>query len=735
MARTTIPAELVAVNAIQGTLIADNSVTAVHIATNAISGTLVADNAVTSTHIAQNQVTATQIAQNTITVTQMADDAIETAKINASAVTTAKINNGAVTGDKLAANSVTSAKIVNGTIVAADLADNAVTIAKMASLARGSIIVGDSAGDPAALSIGSNTYVLTSDGTDISWAASSGGVDGISSSADATAITIDSSENVGINNTSPSAQLQVSYAASSLTDATGLLVSNTSASQGNRHSISLQSPAGAGIDVGIGFYAGTTAAWSLMYDNAEAGLHIYDEVNTDKVLTVRAGGNVGIGENDPDVDLHVRRTTTSASYNYAARYVAAFERNGACDVAIRGNSSSSSNLSFSDEADADVGRISYDHGSNYMAFTTNTTERMRITDGGDVSIGSDHAGFSGWRVLNLRGEAGSGALLNWEANNATRKAAIAQSGSDLRLQVFDTGSITFEPGTGAERMRIDSSGKLLIGDTASHVDDLLQIETPASGGGHGIQIRRNDSNGDQGIGRIMFGNNNDTDLATISSVTDGQADCARLVFSTQPTSGSSTERMRIDSGGRLLINKTTSSLTFGKLQVEAGGEASGHGGIVFFGDSDVSVGSGNVINVLWFYGDNDATGGVFTRYRDGNSIMGQVTCANGTQVSYGVSSDERLKENIVDASSQLDTIKNIKVREFDWKVNGYHEVGMIAQELHTVIPSVVQEGGDDINEEVWGVDYGKLTPYLIKAVQELSAKNDALEARIATLEG
>ena len=52
MARTTIPAELVAINAIQGTLIADNAITAVHIATNAVSGTLVADNAITSTHIA-----------------------------------------------------------------------------------------------------------------------------------------------------------------------------------------------------------------------------------------------------------------------------------------------------------------------------------------------------------------------------------------------------------------------------------------------------------------------------------------------------------------------------------------------------------------------------------------------------------------------------------------------------------------------------------------------------------
>ena len=175
MARTTIPAELVAINAIQGTLIADNAITAVHIATNAVSGTLVADNAITSTHIAQNNVTATQIAMNTITVTQLADSAVETAKLNNDAVTQAKIADDAVGADQLAANSVVSASIVNGSIVEADMADNAVTLAKMASLARGSIIYGDSAGDPAALSIGSNGTVLKSDGTDISWGTVSGG--------------------------------------------------------------------------------------------------------------------------------------------------------------------------------------------------------------------------------------------------------------------------------------------------------------------------------------------------------------------------------------------------------------------------------------------------------------------------------------------------------------------------------------------------------------------------------
>ena len=38
-------------------------------------------------------------------------------------------------------------------------------------------------------------------------------------------------------------------------------------------------------------------------------------------------------------------------------------------------------------------------------------------------------------------------------------------------------------------------------------------------------------------------------------------------------------------------------------------------------------------------------------------------------------------------------------------------------------------------EEMWGVDFGRITPRLIKAFQELSAKNDALEARIAAVEG
>ena len=75
----------------------------------------------------------------------------------------------------LATDAIVTANITDLNVTTGKIADNGITLAKMAGLARGSIIIGDSSGDPAALGIGSNTYVLTSDGTDIAWAAAGGG--------------------------------------------------------------------------------------------------------------------------------------------------------------------------------------------------------------------------------------------------------------------------------------------------------------------------------------------------------------------------------------------------------------------------------------------------------------------------------------------------------------------------------------------------------------------------------
>ena len=126
---------------------------------------------------------------------------------------------------------------------------------------------------------------------------------------------------------------------------------------------------------------------------------------------------------------------------------------------------------------------------------------------------------------------------------------------------------------GSERMRIDSSGKLLLGDSASHTSDLLQIETPASGGGHGIQIRRNDSNTDQAVGSITFGNNTATDLASISAKTDGATDSGALLFKTSVSGGVNTERVRIDAAGNALVGKSSQASSSSGCELLSNGTA------------------------------------------------------------------------------------------------------------------------------------------------------------------
>ena len=100
MALTKITPEIVAVNAIQGTLIADNAITAVHIATNAVSGVLIADNAVTATHIAQNVITVTQLADDAVEADKIADGVITTNHLN-SAMISSQTQVTAATGDFL----------------------------------------------------------------------------------------------------------------------------------------------------------------------------------------------------------------------------------------------------------------------------------------------------------------------------------------------------------------------------------------------------------------------------------------------------------------------------------------------------------------------------------------------------------------------------------------------------------------------------------------------------------
>jgi hypothetical protein len=100
---------------------------------------------------------------------------------------------------------------------------------------------------------------------------------------------------------------------------------------------------------------------------------------------------------------------------------------------------------------------------------------------------------------------------------------------------------------------------------------------------------------------------------------------------------------------------------------------------------------------------------------------------NTASVTYNTTSDQRLKENIVDAPSASEDIDAIQVRSFDWKVDGSHQkYGMVAQELLTVAPSAVAQPEDP--EEMMGVDYSVLVPMLVKEIQSLRARVAALES-------
>ena len=143
-------------------------------------------------------------------------------------------------------------------------------------------------------------------------------------------------------------------------------------------------------------------------------------------------------------------------------------------------------------------------------------------------------------------------------------------------------------------------------------------------------------------------------------------------------------------------------------------------------------------SIIYLQTPNDAAiqdGFKMVTFADQDTVLGTIsTAATSTNVAYNTSSDERLKERIVDAGSQLDTLLAVKVREYDWKKNGFHSTGFIAQELHEHIPEAVTVGLEDPTQHPWSVDYGRLTPFIIKAMQEQQELIKTLEARIAALE-
>jgi len=125
-------------------------------------------------HAASNsggQIATSGLAADAVTGAKIADDAIDSEHYTDGSIDTAHLAADAVTGAKVADDAIDSEHYTDGSIDTAHIADNQVTAAKIFDLAQGSILYGNASAVTAELTKGSANTVLTSDGTDISWAA------------------------------------------------------------------------------------------------------------------------------------------------------------------------------------------------------------------------------------------------------------------------------------------------------------------------------------------------------------------------------------------------------------------------------------------------------------------------------------------------------------------------------------------------------------------------------------
>ena len=270
-------------------------------------------------------------------------------------------------------------------------------------------------------------------------------------------------------------------------------------------------------------------------------------------------------------------------------------------------------------------------------------------------------------------------------------------------------------GGNATAIIIDSSENVGIGNNASPVASASAYNTAAvhihqsQSGSYGSQIHLTNAATGAAAGDGSF-------IAQWSdqSLYITNQENANIVFS-----ANGSERMRIDSSGNVGIGNTASA----SLN-EDGFYCMGNGENIY------QVQNGTASSTYHVY-DRNAQGYKFYVTYSGN-IYATNTTVNGI-------SDERLKENIKDLDQGLSDVLKLKPRKYDWKEgegSGEKNVsGFVAQEAETAgFGEFVGNFKHNTLSDAKSFGQGGLIPVLTKAIQELSAKNDALEARIKTLE-
>jgi hypothetical protein len=267
--------------------------------------------------------------------------------------------------------------------------------------------------------------------------------------------------------------------------------------------------------------------------------------------------------------------------------------------------------------------------------------------------------------------------------DASQNVGIGTSSPNTRLQVYKAAASAF---TGT------SPGALLLTDSSNTLNYFTSIDFNTTNGPSVPYAR---------IGMSYTSAGSTLSFGTSNSYASGITNTA----------------MTIDPSGNLLVGTTSVSTV-------------GYGATI-----NVASGAGSYLTIG--HPTGAGTGYSYCIFSYNNTGIGSVSQQGTTQVNFNGNSvppsDQRLKENIVDAPDALPLLKTIQIRSFDWIGDKYHQTfGAIAQELQMVLPEFVPTNENP--DVMLGVDYGKMVPMLIKSIQEQQTLITQLTDRIAALE-
>jgi hypothetical protein len=147
-------------------------------------------------------------------------------------------------------------------------------------------------------------------------------------------------------------------------------------------------------------------------------------------VTISTAQNVGIGTSSPSGKFHVANTgTAGTTADNLAVYFSSTNRNS--NVYIQAKNTEGSYLNFGDGDNVSIGRIGYEHSSDYMKFDTNATERMRIDSSGNLLFNSGYGSVA--TAYGCRA---------WVNFNGTGTVAIRASGNVSSITDNATGAYT-----------------------------------------------------------------------------------------------------------------------------------------------------------------------------------------------------------------------------------------------------------------------------------------------------